>query len=259
MSHPLVLAAGTALDADPPEQIAAAAAAGFSFCGLRLNPAAVTPSDVAGWRRSADCEGVAVFDVEVVRLATGSPTAAELRLLDIAADLGARWVLTVSHVEDPDARLRGLTALARAAQRRGVGIALEFMAFTAVSDLAAAVACQQDVDEPCGVLVDALHLARTGGSADDVARMPAGALAYVQLCDASTEVAPVGAAALAVEARHHRVLPGAGVLDLAALAAAGPPDIPFSVEVQNDALAARTTPAQRAVLAYAAGSAFGAR
>jgi sugar phosphate isomerase/epimerase len=77
----------------------------------------------------------------------------------------------------------------------------------------------------------------------------------VQLCDAPRTAPDGGPEALADEARHRRLLPGAGELDLAALIAAVPPYLPFSVEVQSDQLFAEFTVRQRAVAAFRAATA----
>lgn len=55
-----------------------------------------------------------------------------------------------------------------------------------------------------GLVIDFLHLARTGGTPSDVARVPAHEIAYVQICDASATLAP--SAGLADEARTRPVL-----------------------------------------------------
>ena len=64
--------------------------------------------------------------------------------------------------------------------------------------------------------------------------------AYLQLCD--TSVADIAAEDLADEARHHREIPGTGLLPLAALLAAVPEDTAVAVEVQSDSLLDRMGP-----------------
>ena len=256
MTAPLFLAAGTVLAAPPEEQIRAAAAAGFDGCGLRLDPATCSAAAVARLARVARSEGVLVLDIEVVRLTTPEPTPDQRHLVAIGADLGARWVLTVSEVADPDDRRRGIEIMAEVAQCNGMRIALEFMGFTAVPNLAAALRLWSMIGAPVGVLIDALHLHRTGGTPAEVAMMPSGSLGYLQLCDVGPGPGPDGAAALAAEARHHRLMPGDGAIDLAALVASVPKGTAVTVEVQNDSLAARHDPADLARRAYAAARRF---
>ena len=249
----LSLAAGTVLDAGPVEVVEAAAAAGFDACGLRLDPAATSEHAVAAIGRSLAATGVRLLDVEVIRMRPGAAAVTYRPLVDLAARLGAPWVLTVSDIPDEPERLDRLAELAELATAAGVGISLEFMAFTAVRTLADAVAAVAVVPS-CRVLVDALHLARTGGTAADVARH-GDRLAYVQLCDAPRTAPAGGPDGLAAEARHDRLLPGAGQLDLHGLVAAVPAAVPISVEVQSDRLAAELSVRQRAEAAFRAGAA----
>jgi sugar phosphate isomerase/epimerase len=64
-----------------------------------------------------------------------------------------------------------------------------------------------------GLLVDALHLARTGGVPADVLGAPAGLIRSAQLCDAPA-ARPESEAAIIAEARSGRLLPGEGDLPL---------------------------------------------
>jgi sugar phosphate isomerase/epimerase len=244
----LSLAAGTVLDAGPIEVIESAAATGFDACGLRLDPRTTSPDMIGAIGRALAATGLRLLDLEVVRMRPGEPAAFHQPVVELAARLGAAWVLTVAEIPDPAERIDRLAELADlAAATGGVGISLEFMAFTSVRTLADAVAAVTAVPR-CRILVDALHLARTGGTAAQVAPHT-DRLSYVQLCDAAS-AAPDGLEGLATEARHHRLLPGTGELDLPGLVRAVPVDLPFSVEVQSDRLAAELTVRQRAEAAF---------
>jgi sugar phosphate isomerase/epimerase len=105
---------------------------------------------------------------------------------------------------------------------------------------------------PAGsVLVDALHLRRSGGSPADLAALPPERLPYGQLCDAPLEpVWPDEQVAIA-ESRGGRLLPGDGELPLRELIDVLPPGSALSVEAPVAALADRS-PAERASRAFAA-------
>jgi sugar phosphate isomerase/epimerase len=242
--RPLLLAAGSVLDADALTLIEVAAGAGFDGVGLRATGAGGTVdrgSDL--WRACADRAtelGIAVHDVEVHRLAMGCPDPGPL--LDAAATLGARAVLAVS--DDPDVGVseRLLAAFAERCRAAGLVPALEYMAWTTPStpDLAAEVAATTG----CVVVADLLHHHRVGAGPGELAGLAAsGTLGWVQLCDAPT-TAP---ADLVHEARHARLSPGRGELPLAELLAAVPADVAVSVEVQSDELS-RHPPHERARL-----------
>jgi sugar phosphate isomerase/epimerase len=96
------------------------------------------------------------------------------------------------------------------------------------------------------VLVDALHLSRSGGGPADVAAVPAERIAYVQLCDAPAKAPPFDR--LVHEARNERLHAGEGALWLDALLDALPDDIAISVEVPRSIDAGKSV-AERARLA----------
>ncbi|MFI6451837.1 sugar phosphate isomerase/epimerase family protein [Streptosporangium amethystogenes] len=240
------LAAGTVLDAAPARILEAASAAGYDAAGLRLDPSSVGLAEAERLRRQADDLGLRLLDLEVVRLGPDRDPDHRRRLLDLADALGVRFLLTVSEHRDDSATASDLSRLYEESRNHTVRIALEFMRFTGVPTLAAAL----EVLERTGaadavVLVDALHLHRAGELPEDLAGVPAGRIGYVQLCDAPAR-APRGLQALSWEARHDRLAPGEGDLPLAELLARVDPAVPLSVEVQSDRLAARWDPASRA-------------
>jgi len=239
MSRVLSLAYLTVDGAGPVEHVDAAAAGGFTAAGLRILP----PSHLTGApavvgnavllreiKRACARTGVGVFDTEVATLAADTDVATLLPMLETAAELGARFVQTVS--EDPDrARAAGRFAvLCDAAAGFGLGVALEFMRFRCVRTIEDAAAIVAGAGRRNGgILVDALHLSRSGGDPTAVAAVPPERIAYLQLCDAPAEAPPPEA--LAQEARTNRLHPGDGALWLDALLGAVAADLPISVEV----------------------------
>jgi len=260
MKPPLLsLAHLTVLDADPLTLIDAAAAAGFDAVGLRIVPPLPTDSIVpvvgdlplqrqikARMRET----GVGIFDVEAVWLMPHTDVVALLPALDLAADLGARYLLTVGH--DPDrSRLRdNFAALCEAARPRGLRVMLEFIPYAQCASLAEAhrlLLAASAVN--AGLLVDALHLSRSEASPADIKGYDPGLFSYLHLCDAPMK-APT-AAELRHEARGGRLYPGEGELWLEAFIVAFPSGTPIAIEAPCRALS--PLPAkQRASLAMAA-------
>ncbi len=237
----LSLAHLTVLDAHPVELIEAAAAGGFDAAGLRIVPPlpgdAIVPvvGNLALIRevkaRMAHL-GVRIWDVEAIWLVPQTDVGALLPALDLAVELGARYVLTVGH--DPDrGRLRAnLSQLGEACRARGLRLMLEFIPYAAVGTLAAAHALLQEASLPdAGILVDALHLSRSGGSPAELGRYDPGLFPYVHLCDAPGTPPP--ADGLRAEARGGRSFPGEGGLDLRAFLAGFPPGTPLAVEAPS--------------------------
>ncbi len=83
------------------------------------------------------------------------------------------------------------------------------------------------------MLVDALHLFRSGGSVIEVAALAAQRpelFPYAQVCDAVDARPAPDAATARQEAAYARLVPGAGSLPLAQLVDALPPGCTLSVE-----------------------------
>jgi sugar phosphate isomerase/epimerase len=87
-------------------------------------------------------------------------------------------------------------------------------------------------------LVDALHVARSHTTLDDLRALPPALLHYAQICDA-----PAGkdftVEQMVHTARCERLLPGEGGIDPARIFAALPADVPVSVEVPHQVRAAQ--------------------
>lgn len=225
--------------------VAAAATAGFDSVTLRLiEPKAGDHGHLvrdARARRSLKAlmgsMGVGLLDVEVVRLRPDTELDLLLPALDAAADLGARHVLTVSEDPDEERLLERLVAFDAACSERGIVTALEFMRFSECRSFEHAVRVVQRARvagaQRVGVLVDALHLRRSGGTPEQVAGYAADypdLFPYVQLCDGPLPPPPGGVAEVRDEAVTGRLLPGDGELPLLPLLGALPVGIPICVE-----------------------------
>ncbi len=249
--RPLSLHPTTLVGAGPLEVVTAAAMAGFPMVGVRLAPA--HPDDpspclltdrglLRRLSRTLRDHGLRVLEAEVVRLAPDTTGDRFERHIETAAELDAAFVLTVNHDPDLGRAADRLAELAERAVSRGLRIGLEFMAFTEVKTASAARDLVRRAGHPAlGVLVDALHLARSGDTPETLAALP---LLAAQICDASH--APP--ADLAWEARHARLLPGEGGLRLRAFVAALPPGLPVSVEAPGRSTESWSMRAQRALV-----------
>ena len=83
--------------------------------------------------------------------------------------------------------------------------------------------------ETVGLLIDPLHLARTGGTPADLTAISAPRFPYTQFCDASAHGPPPSdVPAIIHEALDLRLMPGHGALPLA--------DTPLSVELRSATL-----------------------
>jgi sugar phosphate isomerase/epimerase len=229
----------TVLDAHPLELVDAAVAGRFNAIGLRIVPptAADTIVPVVGDEAlirellaKMGATGIGVLDVESIWIGPDIDVAALRPALEVAQRLGTTNVLTMGL--DPDeARLtHSFARLCEEAARFGLRVGLEFAAYTQAASVAQAHRIVSNARQPNGgVLVDALHLTRSGGTAEDIALLDPRWLAYAQICDARGP-RPATTDSLRREARSDRHYPGDGELPLAEILDALPEGLPIGVE-----------------------------
>lgn len=229
------LAAGTVLDVDPATAVDVAADAGFAAVGLWFDPENWTQDTTRRVASRLKATGLTPLDIEPVILGRGAD--AGDRMVAVAGELGVRFLLVASgpaplgEVAD---RLAALCDVA-ATSAPDLRVVLEFLPIFSVSSLQAAVKLIECLARPnAGVLVDTLHLARSGGHPDELRDVPPSLLPYLQVADAPI-IAPQSSAALREEALHGRLLPGEGALPIRDMISAVP-DVPLSIELRSRAL-----------------------
>jgi len=252
----LSLAHFTVIDADPLGLIEAAVAGDYDAIGLRV--VAPFPSDhvfpVIGdtglirriKARLADT-GIKLFDVEAIWLHPDTDVSRLEPAFDLAVELGARYVIVTGNDPDRGRLAASFARLCEAANARGLRVMLEFIPYSQIRSLDQAASLLEQVGAAdAGILVDALHLSRSGGHPRDIAKYDPALFSYMHICDAPAAVpAPE---AVRPEARAGRLYPGEGGLWLDEFIAAFRPETPIAIEAPNsgrDAL----PPAERASLA----------
>jgi sugar phosphate isomerase/epimerase len=230
------------LDLAPPPFIDVAARTGYQRVGVRLLPAA--PGGVA-YRLMDDAgllqdtvarirdTGVGVFELEMVRLDSGFRASDYLPFFEVGEKLGAKTILVAGDDADEARLTASYAALCEAAAPFGLAADIEFMPWTKIPDARSALRIVTAAAQPNGgVLVDALHVARSATSLADIAAIPPERLHYAQICDGPAEV-PLSVEAMIHTARCERLLPGEGGIDLIGLFATLPADLPICVEIPN--------------------------
>ncbi|NJC33974.1 sugar phosphate isomerase/epimerase [Sphingomonas jejuensis] len=221
----------------PEETVRVAAAAGFDLVGVTIDPDSWSAKRAAEVRRIAAGEGIRLHDAEVIRLSRPDDPA-HARLIDHAAAAGIAHVIVIGLMADRAALIDAVARLAAHARDAGVQAVLEFGAFTDVPGLPDALAIA-DAVPGLAVLVDPLHLARSGGVPDDVASVPVERMPYVQWCDGGAPLPAPDRADLLEEARARRLDVGGGTLPLSDLLTVLPPGMPLMTKVRSTAIAAR--------------------
>ncbi|WP_288656191.1 MULTISPECIES: sugar phosphate isomerase/epimerase family protein [Pantoea] len=133
--------------------------------------------------------------------------------------------------------------LAAEAARHEMRIMYEPMAWSSVDNtLPLAWQRLQRLDLPnVGLVVDLFHICALGGDASHLEGIPASRIYEVQLCDMA-EQPPQNNQALSDYARHQRLLPGDGIIDVASFVSRLQRAIyagPVGIEVFNDQLKAQ--------------------
>lgn len=243
MKRTYSLAQLTALPYDPPSLVQLAADVGAQACGIRLLPSAPggpayplmdDPALLRETQARIEGTGVKVLDLEIIRVAPDFDAGRFLAFMEAGQRLGAQNILVAG--DDPDeARFTdNFARLCDAAAPFGLTCDLEFMPWTCIADVAAATRVVEKADRPNGgVLVDALHFARSTSSLQQVAALPRQRLHYAQICDGLVP-GPTTNEGLIFDARCARLLPGEGGIDLKALFDALPSDLTVSIEIPHD-------------------------
>jgi len=236
-SHRISLASGVVPEFGPLDTIRAAVAGEFDAVGLWIEPPLWTESLMRDVKSCLGDSGLELLDVEVVWFKPGPSDPAHFRCLDIGMALGAKNVLVVSSDPDMSANAAKLRELCVHVDR-SMRVSLEFGLFTEVKTIHQALAIIKAADHPAAaLLIDPLHLARSGGTPGDVEAVPRHLLPYAQFCDApATGPRPSDAAGIIREAVDERLQAGEGALPLHALLRAMPRGIPLAIELRSKAL-----------------------
>lgn len=235
----------TANELTPPQLVDLAAQVGCEeVCLFTHIPAAALPGDDAptlfpvvdreglpALQASLRASGITVGNVEFFPVTEDLDLKIYREGFELAAAIGARRAVT--HIHDPRdaAAVETLGRLGELAAQNGLRLGLEFMGLTpaCASIERAAWFVEQVGPANVGIGADALHLVRTGGTPEDVARIPAEFFTYAQICDADGLHITGDYLHEALE----RKLPGDGDFPLERFVAALPPGIAVDVEVPS--------------------------
>ncbi|MBI1181398.1 MAG: TIM barrel protein [Alphaproteobacteria bacterium] len=237
MSRLLSLATGNLPEFSPVQVVEAAAQAGWPACGVWYDRETWTEQTTRDTRNAFERTGLVPFDMEVVWIRPGNFDPDHERLLAAGGEIGVRNALMVSSDPDMDATKRRFEELCKVADRYGINACFEFLPITDVKTLQAALDILRSVGHPRGkLLVDALHLKRSGGDPSMLRGLPADLVTYAQICDAPAELPDMEFQTILDEAVDGRLLPGEGALPLHDMLAALPQDLPLAPEQRSKPL-----------------------
>ncbi len=245
------------LDVEAEQAVKIAAAAEFRRMSLWVHsptpqfyaPCVVTRANLAEVRRLMDGEGILPCNLEVFRVGPGTDVAAYEAALSVGAEAGARSATAIAK-DDSEGTVETFARLCDLAANYGLRVNVEFLSYRKLSTLQQAVRLVSAAARPNGgVLIDILHLVRSGGSVEEVGRLDRGLINHVQICD-GPKAMPVDQ--LEFESASNRLLPGDGEFPLAAFIAALP-TANLGIEIPRSSVAfANLPPADRVVRAMQA-------
>lgn len=244
MSRLLSLAAGVQLDVAPADMVTVAHKAGWPAVGVWFDGKTWTDSTSREVRQRLDDTGVVALDIEpIIPSEDGNDFGEEL--IEAASLIGARHILFTSRLKDQSQTTDRYQEVCKLALPHGIKVVCEFLPIFPLKSLSMAkeiVATSGATNG--GVLVDNLHLSRSGSSVADVQASPIELFPYLQICDALAEP-PADIGGLLDEALNGRLCPGEGSLPIADLLQAVP-SVPLSFEVRSKILRQMTDPVERA-------------
>ena len=234
----LAIAHLTFPDVTAPDQVTMAAAAGLDAIEMRIMGARAAGDDRPLWQVDAllrETElrvrdtGLEVLSVTVLMIEAETRVEDCLPAFELAQRFGARNLLAMGSDPDEAHLTHTLASLCEAARPYDVTLCLEFARYTAIPNIAAAERLIRASGAPnARIMLDTLHLARSGGTAADVLATDPSLLSYLQICDARAEEPSLDR--LRWEAQNDRLLPGEGALPLADIVRTLPADAAVSVE-----------------------------
>ncbi|WP_432825783.1 sugar phosphate isomerase/epimerase family protein [Dactylosporangium sp. CA-092794] len=259
----LVLAWGTVRNAAFPDRVAAARQAGYDGIGLAIPYYQALLAD--GWKDRDLAAVLAEWDVRINEVEVlfgfhgvpgpaGVPSRPGLVYADpeieriafhLADTFGVPFVQTVGTFDDRPIGAEVAEAFGSLCDRaagHGLRVALEFVPYSSIPDLATGLAVVTGANRDNGGLcIDSWHFFRGRPDLELLRTVPAGRVFMVQFNDGP--IPPVDPDRM-VDAVHHRVLPGHGDLDLRSFVTAldrPGVDAPLSIEVYSDELWRRPT------------------
>lgn len=196
----------------------------------------VDPAGASSFRRLLRDHDVRIINAEYFPVMPEAEVAEYLPAITLAAELGAKRLVTHIHESDSQRAEDQLATLCALASEHGLDVGLEFTGFAGgCNSLASAVALHRRMNRSnLAIAIDALHLFRTGGTLEQLAALDPSIIGYAQLCDGPDFRLSNDYLAEAM----HRMIPGEGVFPLRDLVALLGPHVDIDIEVPRPPLAA---------------------
>lgn len=225
----------------PVESVQLAADLGCGQLSLALAPFTANPHNYPAWslrddaalrkatRAALDERGIVISMAEGFLLRPGADIRDGVADLDLHVELGSKRA-NIASIEPGLARnVDQCGAFAEMCAQRGMEMTLEFGPIFGVRDLAGALEVLRQVGNPnLRLMVDALHVFRSGTSVAELQAVAPEQIGYVQLCDAPMDFS---FDQYMDEGRNNRMVPGEGEFPLQDFLAAMPRHVVVGLEL----------------------------
>ncbi len=254
----------------PIEFVNLAADLGCQHIGMMLNPMADNPHHYPAWSLKNDAglrrDMIKAMHDRNVSISLGEGffaipgrdirnSAADLELMH---ELGVKRICTLSVGGEQSFAFDQFALLADMTGALDMELAIEFGPCLGITDLQTAAAAVRHVNKAnTKLVIDTMHLYRSGSTAADLVELGLDKIGYVQLCDVPVvSIQP----SYVEEAKYERMVPGTGELPLIDVLKVLPPNIVIGLEVPQRAKAlAGVGPRERLRESVAAAQALLAR
>jgi sugar phosphate isomerase/epimerase len=242
MAQEFSLAHLTVLGCAPPEMTYIAARAGYDYVSIRPiymglpgepNYALAENREMLKQtKRALAATGVRLHDIELARIFEGVDPKSYLPAMEVAAELGAKAVLSSIWSGERDYYIEKFAELCDLAKPLGLTVDLEYVPIAAVRNLAQSVDVLTTIQRSnAGLMVDMHHFHRAGDDPAMLRVLPRDWFHFAHLCDAPLEI-PTERQEMIRILREARLYVGEGGIDVASILEHLPPCV-YSIELPN--------------------------
>ncbi|MDO9402538.1 MAG: TIM barrel protein [Polaromonas sp.] len=235
----------------PGATIDAAADAGFGAVGLRIcgrrpgdpfaEPVIGNDKAIQGLKQRAADKGIRLSNVSAYQFYPEVTWNDIQPVVEATAGMGIPIIVANSFTPDEQQFVDLFARYCEAAAKANIRVALEFLPYSSVRNLEAALrVIERSGAKNAGLLLDALHLDRSGATAADIAAIDPSKIVFAQLCDAKKLAGKPTDDELLQEARFARLPAGTGELPLYDFMNALPAGLEVEYEVARIELADRS-------------------
>ncbi len=247
MKRKFSLAHLTVLGCPPSEMAYIAALTGYDYISIRPiymglpnepNYDLATNKDMfLSTKRALKETGIKVHDIELARIYDGVDIKSYEPAFEVAAELGAKSVLSSIWTPDKAFYIEKFAELCDQAKKYNLNVELEFVSWADVKNLKDAVEVLNAVQKDnAGVMIDTLHFNRSRVSIEELRAIPKEWFHFAHICDGPAEI-PTTQEGLIRTGRDERLYIGEGGINIADIVSELPSDIVYTLELPHIARA----------------------